>query len=180
CPIEEYDLKSKDPFERALASSRLIFVPTHPEIQPRVHQEEVKLVVRFLKALERVRTNQTVGVITPFRAQVNAIRKALQKEWHAWVQVDTVERFQGAEKDIIILSTAVSSAKQLPLIQSLPPRPLRKGETLLDRKLNVAITRAREHLILLGVPELLQRAPQYEALLRYIEKWGIYFQVTPE
>lgn len=178
-PIREYNPASKDPLERALASSRLIFVPTHREIQSRVHEEEVKLVVRFLEALERVRTNQTVGVITPFRAQVNAIRKALKKEWHTWVQVDTVERFQGSERDLIIISTAVSSEKQLPYIQSLPPKPLRKSKTPLDRKLNVAITRAREHLVLLGVPELLRRVPQYEALLSYIEQWGICLQETP-
>ncbi|NSW75535.1 MAG: AAA family ATPase [Candidatus Atribacteria bacterium] len=177
-PIKEYNPESKDPFEQALASSRLIFVPTHRAIHSRVHEEEVKLVVRFLEVLERVRTNQTVGVITPFRAQVNAIRKALKKEWHTWVQVDTVERFQGSERDLIIISTAVSSEKQLPFIQSLPPKPLRKSKTPLDRKLNVAITRAREHLILLGVPELLQRVPQYENLLSYIEKQGICLQAS--
>lgn len=177
-PIKEYNPESKDPFEQALASSRLIFVPTHRAIHSHVHEEEVKMVVHFLEVLERVRTNQMVGVITPFRAQVNAIRKALKREWHAWVQVDTVERFQGSERDLMIISTAVSSEKQLPFIQSLPPKPLRKTQKTLDRKLNVAITRAREHLILLGVPELLQRVPQYENLLSHIAKQGICLQAS--
>ncbi|MEN3186698.1 MAG: ATP-dependent helicase [Atribacterota bacterium] len=177
-PIRGYHPESEDPIERMLSSSRLIFVSTHRETSVRVNQEEVQLVIRFLKTIERVRQNQTVGVITPFRAQVNAIRKALKEEWHAWVQVDTVERFQGSEKDLIIFSAAINSENQLPYIQSLPPGPLRKGPKPLDRKLNVAITRAREHFILLGVPELLRRIPQYETLLDQIEKQGIFFKIS--
>lgn len=86
-----------------------------------------------------------VGIITPFRAQARAIRAQLQKELGAqahWVDVDTVERFQGRERDVILISLATS----------------RWSSFVFDpRRLNVALTRARFKVIVFGATELGQR-----------------------
>lgn len=86
-----------------------------------------------------------VGIITPFRAQARAIRAQLQKELGAqahWVDVDTVERFQGRERDVILISLATA----------------RWSSFVFDpRRLNVALTRARFKVIVFGATELGQR-----------------------
>lgn len=175
-PITEYQKTSADPVERLMARSRVLFIPVAPSsATPRVSEAQVKLVVRFIATIERLFGRQkSVGVIAPFRAQVHAIRKALHEDWRAFVQVDTVDRFQGSEKDIIILSLPTSSARQLRRIQSLPVEPFVEGPKLVDRRLNVAITRAREHLVIFGPPDILLRSPQYRELLELVENKGGY------
>jgi DNA replication ATP-dependent helicase Dna2 len=173
-----YHRESADPVERILATSRVLFIPTPPEdASRRTHPLQVRVVVRFLETLERFREKITsIGVVTPFRAQVNALRKSLKEEWNPWVQVDTVERFQGAEKEVIFISLPVSSPRLLPFIQSFPPEPLVEEGILVDRKLNVALTRAREHLVILGVPHILSRSPVYRELLNCITQKGGYLK----
>ena len=73
--------------------------------------------------------------------------------------VDTVERFQGSEKDIIIYSSALNNAAQLQSISQLT------CDNKVDRKLNVAISRAKEQFILLGNKTLLSQSPHYNNLL---------------
>lgn len=175
-PILEYEKASSDPVERLLARSRVLFIPVPASTStPRVSEAQVKLVVRFIATIERLfKGRKSVGVIAPFRAQVHAIRKALPRDWHAFVQVDTVDRFQGSEKDIIILSLSMSNTRQLHRIQSFPVEPFLEGRSFVDRRLNVAITRAREHLVILGPPEILSRSPQYRELLELVENKGGY------
>lgn len=99
----------------------------------------------FLDALTRSGESlsiERVGIISPFRAQVRAIRAALQERLGAqakWIQVDTVERFQGRERDVILLSLASAQWSRF----------------VFDAKrLNVALTRARYKVVLFGPTEL--------------------------
>ena len=90
-----------------------------------------------------------IGVITPFRVQTHAIRNALRKQLGAdvadLIEVDTVERFQGREKEVIIVSLVVSTW----------------SDFVMDRRrLNVAFTRARSKLIVFGPAQLLYRFEQ--------------------
>jgi len=82
----------------------------------------------------------SIGVVSPFRAQVVLLRQMLNG---ANVTVDTVERFQGGERDIMILSFVRSRGT---------------GFVFDDRRLNVALTRARRKLILVAHPELFQKS----------------------
>jgi len=79
-------------------------------------------------------------VVSPFRAQVVLLRQMLAG---SRVTVDTVERFQGGERDIMILSFVRSRGT---------------GFVFDDRRLNVAITRARRKLVLVAHPELFQKS----------------------
>lgn len=108
--------------------------------------------------------NRTLGIITPYRSQIALIRKELQSKGIPEllkISVDTVERYQGSERDIIIYSFCVNHIHQL---KSLPNLTEENGIQI-DRKLNVALTRARKRLIIIGVPELLKRNDIYNRLI---------------
>ena len=108
--------------------------------------------------------NHTLGVITPYRNQIALIRKelrALQIPALMDVLVDTVERYQGSERDIIIYSFCVNNLSQL---RTLPNLTEDNG-VWIDRKLNVVMTRARKKMILVGNPSILMQNPIYARLL---------------
>jgi DNA replication ATP-dependent helicase Dna2 len=89
-----------------------------------------------------------IGVVSPFRAQVALLRKLLQ---NADVTIDTVERFQGGERDIIILSLVRAEGTDF---------------VFDERRFNVAITRARRKLILVAHPDLFHNS-RYEWLSKF-------------
>ena len=112
--------------------------------------------------------NRTLGIITPYRNQIALIRKELQKlqiPALMKISVDTVERYQGSERDIIIYSFCVNNLSQL---RNLPNLTEENG-VFIDRKLNVVLTRARKKLILIGNPDLLRGDPIYARLLDSIK-----------
>jgi DNA replication ATP-dependent helicase Dna2 len=112
---------------------------------------------------------QEIGIIAPFRAQVANIRRHLFSDdsasgWQALppatpISVDTVDRFQGGERMVIIMSFATS---QTPDSTS----PLREFLTNPNR-LNVALTRAQRKLIVVGRASALERLAYFERLLKY-------------
>ncbi len=105
---------------------------------------------------------EEIGVITPFRAQIAAIKDLLlqrDKSYEA-ITVDTVERFQGAAKQVIIISFCCNSTIQFKTLVSV-------SEEGIDRKLNVALTRAKEHVVLIGDESILSNNPLYKSLIDY-------------
>jgi DNA replication ATP-dependent helicase Dna2 len=178
-----FSATSDDPIERALARARMLFIPVRPQKGLRTNVDEAAVVARLLDQLhghfvrhvygtvpvERMthETGRRIGVITPFRAQVSEIRRALSPDLQSsGIDIDTVERYQGSERDVIIVSFAVNHAMQIASMQSL------NQDRSVDRKLNVALTRARQHMILVGAPEVLRADPHYAALLDHIATAG--------
>jgi superfamily I DNA and/or RNA helicase len=112
---------------------------------------------------------QTVGIITPFRNQIALIRKLLQETGipvFASITVDTVERFQGSQRDIIIYSFCIKTDYQLTAL----PNIMEENGKIIDRKLNVALTRAKKQLYIIGNEELLQKNELYQKLLQHIKQ----------
>lgn len=108
-----------------------------------------------------------IGIIVPFRGQISLIRKKLEKTGISNCQqitIDTVERYQGSQRDIIIFSTVVRDARLLEVLSV----PAEVGGITIDRKLNVAITRARKQFFLIGQLSLLKQSPDYRELIEYI------------
>ena len=104
--------------------------------------------------------HRTLGIITPYRSQIALIRKRLQEKGIPAlleVSVDTVERYQGSEREVILYSFCVNHRYQLKFLPNLTE----ENGVLIDRKLNVALTRARKRMIVIGVPELLKENPIY-------------------
>lgn len=113
-----------------------------------------------------------IGIIVPFRAQIAMIRKALA-ERHipdtTGITIDTVERYQGSQRDIIIFSTTVSRPYQLPILSE----PVMTDGRELDRKLNVALTRARKQFFMTGNETLLRKCTAYREFLDFFSKGQI-------
>lgn len=153
-----------------LNTNRMIYIPSKREHRPKVHRGEAEIasaiITHIASQYGEEFTASTVGVITPFRAQIAEIYALLPPKLRTKVTIDTVERYQGSERDIIILSCAVNHTSGLRAAQSL----VEIGELLIDRKLNVALTRARQQFILLGCEEILWESVLYRALLEYIER----------
>ncbi|MBK8110046.1 MAG: hypothetical protein IPK46_06740 [Saprospiraceae bacterium] len=74
------------------------------------------------------------------------------------MQIDTVERYQGGAKDIILLSLVTNRPSQLKTLVSLSNEGI-------DRKLNVALTRAKEQIVVVGNEEILSKDHNYRALI---------------
>lgn len=168
------------PFSALLSRSRTLFIPSDPHNGGRVHLQEALRIKNWLRYFkyERFKSgdffdedgNARVGVITPFRAQISAIREVCGDALLEGVTVDTVERFQGAERDIILMSLAVNDRRQLAALQAIDA----SGST--DRKLLVAVSRARQHIILHGFPDALTQNPHYAELLELIRRQNGYIE----
>ena len=103
-----------------------------------------------------------VGIISPYRAQVQYLRSQIRKKefmkpFRSLISVNTVDGFQGQERDIILISLVRSNDDgQIGFLRDL-------------RRMNVAITRARMKLIILGDAQTMTRHPFYKKLYEYIE-----------
>jgi DNA replication ATP-dependent helicase Dna2 len=120
----------------------VVFIPVESECEGRSNRDEADVVVDIVRSLTRSHgvDPESIGVVSPFRAQVVLLRQMLAG---AGVAVDTVERFQGGERDVMILSFVRSRGS---------------GFVFDDRRLNVAITRARRKLVLVAHPELFRKS----------------------
>lgn len=114
------------------------------------------LCVEIYHSEPKFEADKTIGVIVPYRNQIAAIRQCLAAKRIAdltKITVDTVERFQGSQRDYIIYGFTVKRPYQL---KFLTDSSFEEDGKIIDRKLNVAMTRAREYLILVGNKDLLK------------------------
>ncbi|XP_017571287.2 DNA replication ATP-dependent helicase/nuclease DNA2 [Pygocentrus nattereri] len=109
-----------------------------------------------------------IGVIAPYRQQLKAISNLLEKAEFKAVEVNTVDKYQGRDKSIIIVS----------FVRSHPEGNL--GELLKDwRRLNVAITRAKHKLLMLGSAPTLRLYAPLEKLLTHMQQENMIYQLPP-
>ncbi|MBR5656563.1 MAG: AAA family ATPase [Prevotella sp.] len=123
------------------------------------HQEENKI----------FDPDKTVGVIVPYRNQIAMIRREIEKLGIPELQsitIDTVERYQGSQRDVIIYSFTIQHRYQLDFLTS---NCFEEDGRIIDRKLNVALTRARKRLILTGNEKILSTNPLFKNLIEYIK-----------
>ena len=157
---------------------RLAFYPSVPEkagASAKINYSEARIVADLaVRIYEDHQTDfdesRTLGIITPYRSQIALIKKEIESLGIPALNrilVDTVERFQGSERDVIIYSFCVNYPYQLKFLSNLTE----EEGVLIDRKLNVALTRARKQMFITGVPELLERNPLYKSLLKLIESF---------
>ena len=166
-----YDHTSGDPVERLLSRSRTLFIQAGYSPTSKRHEEEARKVVAILKTIRRRFganfTANTVGVVTPWRAQIAQIRNLIDDpEILGKVTIDTIERYQGSERDIIIVSLAVYHQNQLIPLQSVDI------DDTVDRKLLVTVSRAKNQLIMLGFDRPLEGSRYYRDLMEKIGQNG--------
>ncbi|XP_049421116.1 DNA replication ATP-dependent helicase/nuclease DNA2 [Epinephelus fuscoguttatus] len=110
-----------------------------------------------------------IGVIAPYRQQLKSISALLQSSAFTGVEVNTVDRYQGRDKSLIIFSFVKSTAEEGHL-----------GELLKDwRRLNVAITRAKHKLLMVGSATTLRRYAPVEKLLNHLQQENMIIQLPP-
>lgn len=133
-----------------------------PDGSSRRNPAEADLVARYVTSLcdLGVEPNQ-IGVITPYAAQARLLRSRLASD----VEVDSVDGFQGREKEAIIIS----------LVRSNPQAEI--GFLADTRRMNVALTRARRRLIVIGDSATLGAHPFYANLIEYFDQQGGYRSV---
>jgi helicase MOV-10 len=132
-------------------------------------------IVKKVKDYRRSRVNLTdIGVISPYNQQVNKLKKALASQNLGDVKVGSVESFQGQEKRVIIISTVRSSKEHVEV-----DKKHSLGFLTNPKRFNVAITRAKALLIIVGNPHVLSQDRCWNELLRYCRENNSYIGCAP-
>src|SRR5262249_40299020 len=137
-----------------------------PDGQSRFNPQEAELVARKVRALREVGVAAAaIAVITPYAAQVRLLRDKLPI---SGLEIDSVDGFQGREKEAVVLS----------LVRSNPEGDV--GFLADVRRMNVALTRARRKLLVIGDSATLSCHPFYENLFAYFDSIGADVSVWEE
>ena len=134
-----------------------------------VNEKEAQEVIKELKKLQQKKYDGTLGVVTPFRAHANLIRKLAMEDHELWVylnthefEANTVHQFQGDERDLMIFSPVVS--------KNMPDGGLNFMKNN-GNLFNVAITRARAMLLVVGDQKAIMKCK-----ISYLENFAKYTQ----
>ena len=161
--------------DRCVATERTTFFSTEkinrPSSSNKLNETEAAVIVQLLQSIQRTYEENgipfnpgAIGIIAPYRNQIALIKHKLSEtcmQDAEKVMIDTVERFQGSQRDVIILSFCVNQPYQMNFLCNL------NHDGTVDRKLNVAITRARQQLFLIGNARILREHPVYATLLDF-------------
>ncbi|MGL5015191.1 MAG: DEAD/DEAH box helicase [Bacteroidales bacterium] len=169
-----------DPIKQIIATERIALFDTPLDSNShsvKVSRNEASMVATIVKHIEelhresnlKLNNSQQIGIITPYRTQIAQIRRSLIEASVAGAEdmlIDTVERFQGSQRDIIIFSFCVNRKYQLSFLCNT----MEENGYQVDRKLNVAMTRARKQLFLVGNRELLMNNTIYANLIKHLDE----------
>jgi len=157
-----------------LLEERCLYVPTEIDtesITGKTNLDEAEKIARIVGQLSLLIKAQTprfnIGIITPYRAQIAQIKEQLGRLTEEMdITVDTVERYQGSARDVVVLSLCTNNHHQIKIIGA--PQPDR-----LNRKLNVALTRARRQVIVLGNRDIMALDPALKSWIKYAFRWDL-------
>jgi superfamily I DNA and/or RNA helicase len=170
-----YDLPAEDAMDGLLKVRRMIFIPVEDDnagrLSDKVNVAEADMAADIVRRIyrfygERFDPDKTIGIIVPYRNQIAMIRRrlaALGISALDRISIDTVERFQGSQRDVIIYSFTVHRRSQLAFLTA---NTFIENGRVIDRKLNVAVTRARRQMIITGNPALLGGNAVFASLMR--------------
>jgi superfamily I DNA and/or RNA helicase len=138
------------------------------------NQEEVNLLIRHfndyiyqLEAMTMIHDVRDIGIISPYKAQVSLLREALKNGLGTGriseiLSINTVDSFQGQERDIVYISLVRSNEKgEIGFLSDI-------------RRMNVAMTRARKKLVIIGDSSTICSHSFYDKLLDYVNEIGAY------
>ncbi len=188
--LEYTSVENGNPFQKLIATKRIAFIPSEKHKADKTNKTntyEAKIIKELVKQIfDLYQSNnlnfspvETVGIITPYRSQIALIKR----EIHALnipelnsITVDTVERFQGSQRDIIIYSFSINQFYQLDFLAN----NIEDDGQIIDRKLNVAITRAKKQLFVTGNPSILSNNLTYYRFIEFIRSKSGYIKERPE
>lgn len=180
-------VEAKDDLDGALTRERVFWVDVRPEAGEQsdmVNHVEANRIAEIVlrtfllhRQVGKPFDVSSVGVIVPYRNQISAVRSALEacgEPALRCITVDTVERFQGSQRNVIIYGTTVKREYQLDFLSA---NVFMEGGQLIDRKLNVAISRAKEQMIVVGSAALLSKCQSYKPFIQYLERKNAILRV---
>lgn len=200
--LEYKSFENENPFHKLIATKRIAFIPSEKDKADKTNKTntyEAKIASKLVKELrelcllnglelvanEPIKEDPkkdkkiSIGIITPYRSQIALIKREIHDlnfpELNA-ISVDTVERFQGSQKDIIIYSFSVNQFNQLDFLSN----NIEDEGQIIDRKLNVAITRAKKQLFVIGNPSILSNNLTYYRFIEFIRSKSGYIKERPE
>lgn len=136
-----------------------------PDGESRMNPLEADLVVKKVnELLAHGVSAERIAIISPYSAQVKLLRQKLNPN----IEIDSVDGFQGREKEVIVVS----------LVRSNPEGDV--GFLADTRRMNVALTRAKRKLIVIGDSATITAHPFYEKMVKYFEGIGAYHSVWEE
>ena len=164
---------SVDMLDDLLKQHRVLFLPSSlTSSPPDLPTSEPAIVADLLRRLYRqigsdhFDVNRSIGVIVTYRHQITMIRREIAKlnlPMLLDISIDTVERYQGSQRDVIIYAFGVQDQADLDFLTA---NCFEEDGRTIDRKLNVAMTRARKQLLMTGFPSVLNRNPIFAELIR--------------
>ena len=158
----DYNEPSEDALDDLLKQHRVLFLPAGDESL--TVADVLRRLYRQIGS-EHFNADKSIGVIVTYRHQITQIRREMAQLGLPQLEnisIDTVERYQGSQRDVIIYSTGVQNEAELDFLTS---NCFEESGHTIDRKLNVAMTRARKQLIMIGNPDILRKNDIYAALL---------------
>lgn len=170
-------IDSDDSIMAMLQTKRIAFIDAElPDftVSYKVNQVEADIICDIVKHIyelekEAFEPYETVGVIVPYRNQIATIRNTISKlgikELHD-ITIDTVERYQGSQRKYIIYGFTIQRSFQLDFLTD--NTFVDSQGNVIDRKLNVAMTRAKEHLIMVGNSRILSQNPIFKRMIDFI------------
>lgn len=189
--------ESHDGLEALLTTRRIAFVtypeprqtgldPWQQETSDKVNLIEARMIAAtvhriYLMDPEGFDKDRTVGIIVPYRNQISTIRNEIDS-YHIEplhdIMIDTVERYQGSQCENIIYGFTIRKYYQLGFLTGNQYVDRASGE-IIDRKLNVAMTRAMKHLIMIGNARLLRENVIFFKLMEFARNRQSYFDIAP-
>lgn len=171
-----------------LTTRRIAFVAAEPPtLSPsaKTNSVEAQMIAATVNAIyeltsDKFDVEKTIGVIVPYRNQISTVRNEIDRLGipclHE-ITIDTVERYQGSQRDYIIYGFTIQQSYQLNFLAN---NVFEENGLTIDRKLNVAMTRARLNLVLIGNPVLLNENFTFYKLMEFVRSKGGYFDVASE
>ena len=171
-----------------LTTHRIAFVAARPTVlspSAKTNKTEAQMIAATVRAIYELSSDdfdkdKTVGVIVPYRNQISTVRNEIDRYGIPClhdITIDTVERYQGSQRDFIIYGFTIQQPYQLNFLTN---DVFEEDGMIIDRKLNVALTRARLNLILIGNPVLLNMNITFSNLLDFVRAKGGYIDVPVE
>ena len=185
---------------RMLNAHRIAFIAS-PHVDNttamKTNQAEAEMIAAtvmqiYRSTADRFDEAQTVGIIVPYRNQIATIRSAIDAAYRTMygdadtqqaeaqrnklhnITIDTVERYQGSQRDYIIYGFTVRQRYQLDFLTN---NTFEEDAMRIDRKLNVAMTRARLHMLMVGNPEVLRQDETFSRLIDFAKHSGAYYDI---
>ena len=180
----------KNGIDDLLTTRRIAFIASevpHDSHTDKVNQNEADMIAAMVVRIYEIEkdnsfdVNTTVGVIVPYRNQIATVRKTIDQYGISIlhdITIDTVERYQGSQRKYIIYGFTIQKYYQLNFLTNNVFEDF--DGSIIDRKLNVAMTRAEEHLIMVGNPEILSNNFTFFKLIEFVKIKHGFFKIKKD